>query len=297
MTGRKTGQADVGRSKTVGARAPVASNDLSHVENKAPSHLFWGDEAPVPPALLQPSPRGEPSESPPSCVAALRKVRELLARPPASGEHDAWAARVRELTDAAGGPPEGRTTAGRTPRQAKRYYVLEGDLLQQRSNGVGLRCIPSEEGAELLKDIHKGDCGHLLSPRALAEKVLRHGLYWPTALEDAAKLIETCEEHRPFCAYHQTSTHTTADCIYLKKLRDERLAGNSQEGLPRANSRRSAKRSSNSHSKGRRDEPYLYAYGGGFNDIYYGGGYGGVYGGYYQLQPQQLQQPYFAPTF
>ena len=139
---------------------------------------------------------------------------------------------------------------------------------------------------ELLKDIHQSDCGHHLSPRTLASKALRHGLYWPTALEDAAKLIEACVEHRSFCAYHQTNTHATTNCIYLKKLRDERLTGNSQEGLPRANGRRSARRSSNSHNKGRRDEPYLYAYGGGFNDIYYDGGYGGGYGGYYQLQPQ-----------
>ena len=135
---------------------------------------------------------------------------------------------------------------------------------------------------ELLKDIHQGDCGHHLSPRTLAGKVLRHGLYWPTALEDATKLIETCGDHRPFCDFHQVHSHTTKDCLQLKKLRDERLARNGQAGPSRSDGWRGSGRGGDSRGRGRRDGPHLYAYGDGFNDIYYGGGYNS----YYQLQPQ-----------
>ena len=195
-------------------------------------------------------------------------IRELLGHPPAPDGHAAWVARIRELTEVVDDLPDSK--AEHAPGQAKTYYVLEGDPFRQHPNGVGLQCITSREGVELLKDIHLGDCGHHLSPRALASKVLRHGLYWPTALEDAAKLIETCGDHRPFCDFHQVHSHATKDCIQLKKLRDERLTKNGQAGPSRSNGRRGSGRGNDGWSRGRRDEPHLYSYGGG-------------YGGYYQL--------------
>ena len=144
----------------------------------------------------------------------------------------------------------------RVPGQAKMYYVLEGDLFRQHPNGVGLRCVTSREGVELLKDIHQGDCGHHLSPRALAGKALRCGLYWPTVLEDATKLIETCGDHRPFCDYHQVHSHATKDCLQLKKLRDERLARNGQAGPSQSKGRRGSGHGDDSWGRGRQDEPY-----------------------------------------
>ena len=234
-------------------------------------------------------------------------IKGLLEHPPTPEGHAAWIARVRELTEIAGDRPDDE--AGRVPGRAKMYYVLEGDLFRQHPNGVGLRYVTPEEGAELLKDIHQSDCGHHPSPRALAGKALRRGLCWPTASENAAKPDETCGDHRPFCDYHQVHSHATKDCLQRKKLRGERLARNGQTGPSRSNRRRGSGLGSDSWRRGHQGETYPYTYGGGFNDVYNGGGfndvyygggfndtyYSGGYGGYYQLQPQQLQQPYFPP--
>jgi hypothetical protein len=40
-----------------------------------------------------------------------------------------------------------------------------------------LRCITSEKGLELLKEIHNGFCGAHIGTRALAGKAIKQGFY------------------------------------------------------------------------------------------------------------------------
>jgi hypothetical protein len=56
--------------------------------------------------------------------------------------------------------------------------------------------IKPEEGRELLREIHKGECRHHASSRALVAKAFNHGFYWPIVLQDAellAKLRNRCQ--------------------------------------------------------------------------------------------------------
>ena len=76
----------------------------------------------------------------------------------------------------------------------------------KRPNDVSLRCISRDQGKELLMDIHEGDCGHHLSSRTLIGKVFRSGFYWPTALNDAAELVKSCEA----CQFHAKQIHQPA---------------------------------------------------------------------------------------
>ena len=71
---------------------------------------------------------------------------------------------------------------------------------------MSLRCISREQGKELLADIHGGDCGHHSSSRTLVSKVFRSKFYWPTALDDAAKLVKSCEAYQ----FHAKQIHQPA---------------------------------------------------------------------------------------
>jgi hypothetical protein len=75
-------------------------------------------------------------------------------------------------------------------RRAK-SYVSVGDKLYRRgaTSGVLMRCIPREEGKDILEEIHKGVCGNHASSRALVSKTFRRAFYCPTALGDADELI------------------------------------------------------------------------------------------------------------
>jgi hypothetical protein len=59
-------------------------------------------------------------------------------------------------------------------------------------------CISKTEDQEILQEVHATICGGHIGAHALVSKVLRQGFYWPTMIDDAAKLVTTCEACQKF---------------------------------------------------------------------------------------------------
>jgi hypothetical protein len=59
-------------------------------------------------------------------------------------------------------------------RRAK-SYLLVGDKLYRRgaTSGVLMKCVPREEGNDILEEIHKGVCSNHVSSRTLVSKAFR----------------------------------------------------------------------------------------------------------------------------
>jgi hypothetical protein len=55
-----------------------------------------------------------------------------------------------------------------------------------------MRCIPNEEGIQLLQDIHSAVCGSHFSWRSIVGKAFRHDIYWPTTEHDAMDVVIKC---------------------------------------------------------------------------------------------------------
>jgi hypothetical protein len=89
--------------------------------------------------------------------------------------------------------------------------ALKGDLYRRGANDILMRCITQEEGHELLTEIHGGECGSHSSSRTLVSKAFRHGFYWPTALQDAAKMVKSCKA----CQFHAKQIHTPAQALQM----------------------------------------------------------------------------------
>ena len=159
----------------------------------------------TPPAASADPPREELPPAPPSGAPDCGPpsgARLLLALEPQAAS---WVAELKAYLES-GTLPEGDAEAERVARQAGSYCLKDGDLYRQRPNGVALRCISEEQGRELLADIHGGDCGHHSSSRTLAGKVFRSGFYWPTVLQDATELVQSCEA----CQFHAKQIHQPA---------------------------------------------------------------------------------------
>jgi hypothetical protein len=77
------------------------------------------------------------------------------------------------------------TEARRIQRRAGAYTIINNELYKRSVLGIFQKCIEPEEGIELLREIHQGECGHHASSRALVAKAFRHGFYWPTAKQNA----------------------------------------------------------------------------------------------------------------
>jgi ribonuclease HI len=86
--------------------------------------------------------------------------------------------------------PSDKNLAEQLIRRAK-SYVLVGDKLYRwgSTSGVLMKCVPREEGKDILEEIHKGVCGNHTSSRSLVSKAFRRAFYWPTALGDAEELV------------------------------------------------------------------------------------------------------------
>jgi hypothetical protein len=93
-------------------------------------------------------------------------------------------------------------------RRAK-SYVLVGDKLYRwgATSGVLMKCVPREEGKDILEEIHKGVCGNYASSRTLVSKAFRRAFYWPTALGDAEELVRRCQGCQYFAKQQHVPTY------------------------------------------------------------------------------------------
>jgi hypothetical protein len=89
--------------------------------------------------------------------------------------------------------PQDELEEKRLKHRARDYTVFNGELYKSGVIEPWLRCITSENGLELLKEIHSGFCGAHIGTRAVAGKAIKQGFYWPTINIDANKLVRECE--------------------------------------------------------------------------------------------------------
>nr|CAE03836.3 OSJNBb0013J13.13 [Oryza sativa Japonica Group] len=162
--------------------------------------------------LAQPSARPDPLGEtdapgrPPRPVGVLASGPEGSA--PSSPRLIAWITEIQAyLADKT--LPEDREGSERVRRISKRYVLVEGTLYRHAANGVLLKCIPREQGVELLADVHEGECGAHSASRTLVGKAFRQGFYWPTAVNNAVDLVRRCRA----CQFHARQTHQLAQAL------------------------------------------------------------------------------------
>jgi hypothetical protein len=104
-----------------------------------------------------------------------------------------------------------RAKARRLARRAKSFVLLgnEKELYHRSPSGILQRCISITEGQKLLQEVHSGACGHHAAPRALVGNAFRQGLYWPTAVTDATRIVRTCQG----CQFYARQTHLPAQTL------------------------------------------------------------------------------------
>nr|CAE01888.2 OSJNBa0035O13.7 [Oryza sativa Japonica Group] len=95
--------------------------------------------------------------------------------------------------------PEDDTEAEKITRKAKIYSP----------NGIFLKCVSTDDGKQLLLDIHEGICGSHAAGRTLVGKAFRQGFFWPTALKDACDMVQRCEA----CQFHSKHKKLPAQAL------------------------------------------------------------------------------------
>jgi hypothetical protein len=75
--------------------------------------------------------------------------------------------------------PSNKKSAVQLKTKAARFTMINGTLYKQGFMLPLLKCISSEEGDYVLREIHEGICGGHSKARVLASKAVREGFYWP----------------------------------------------------------------------------------------------------------------------
>ncbi|KAL2237670.1 UNVERIFIED_CONTAM: hypothetical protein Sindi_0958700, partial [Sesamum indicum] len=115
---------------------------------------------------------------------------------------------VRFLTN--GAVPENQKEAKALRGKASRFLMVDGELYKRGFSLPLLKCLTSEEGNYVLREIYEGTCGNHLGGKALAGKALRQGFFWPTMLSDAHRLVRRCRA----CQEHANINHQPAALMH-----------------------------------------------------------------------------------
>jgi hypothetical protein len=146
-------------------------------------------------ALSRIGPRSDPAASVSNCRVLIKAQPTALATGELMqvGEADPeWAAEiVRYLRT--GELPPAKEDAQKIVRHSARYVLVGGTLYRRWYSFPFLKCLPSEDADYVLREVHHGVCRNHSGAKALANKVIRAGYYWPTMSKDAAELVRVCD--------------------------------------------------------------------------------------------------------
>ena len=69
-----------------------------------------------------------------------------------------------------------------------------------------MKCVPTDQGKQLLLKVHAEIYRHHVAPRSLVKKGFHQGFYWPTMLRDAEAVVRRCEEYQFYAQQTHLST-------------------------------------------------------------------------------------------
>ncbi|GKV02663.1 hypothetical protein SLEP1_g15062 [Rubroshorea leprosula] len=92
--------------------------------------------------------------------------------------------------------------------RAAHFTLLDNQLYKRAALMPLLRCLTPYEAEYAVREVHEGVCGTHIGGRTSARKLLRHGYYWPTMVEDAQNYVKKCST----CQFN-------ADDIHMPTLR------------------------------------------------------------------------------
>jgi hypothetical protein len=98
----------------------------------------------------------------------------------------------------------------RVMRRSKGFVLVDGKLYRRGArSGILMKCVTTEDGYDILQEIHEGVCSNHGASRTLVGKAYRAGFWWPTAVTDAEDLVRRCQN----CQFFGKQTHVPAHSL------------------------------------------------------------------------------------
>ncbi|GKV09734.1 hypothetical protein SLEP1_g21190 [Rubroshorea leprosula] len=105
--------------------------------------------------------------------------------------------------------PEDKSDAKLVRRRAAHFTLIDNRLYKRAASMPLLRCLTPYEAEYAVREVHEGVCGTHIGGKTLARKLLRHGYYWPTMVEDAQSYVKKC----PTCQFSADDIHMPGEML------------------------------------------------------------------------------------
>jgi hypothetical protein len=171
---------------------------IPHLDNCGVDHLAWiaSSRAPTPPDVIIEK-LSKPSVRPAEVVnESIEQDLMVIDEPEQELAYD-WINPIKMFLQNQS-PSDDNAKVEPITHKSKQYHLIDGILFWWGANEMMMKCISREEGIQLLWDIHNDICGSHLSCRSIIRKAFRHDFYWPTAKDDAMKIITKCRDYQFF---------------------------------------------------------------------------------------------------
>lgn len=93
--------------------------------------------------------------------------------------------------------------ARKLQRQATKYAIIAGKLYRRGLANPLLKCLTPRQAEYVMTEVHEGVCGTHIGGRALVEKLIRAGYYWPTLKADCLEFVMKCDKCQKHADLHQ----------------------------------------------------------------------------------------------
>jgi ribonuclease HI len=113
--------------------------------------------------------------------------------------------------------PQDPVQAEALQKKVKWFELHEGTLYKKSYTHPLLKCVTSEEGNYIIREIHEGGCGIHQGVRTVINKILRNGYYWPSLRQDTEKVIKHCSKCQYFSKLDRkpTNYHSCIQAVLL----------------------------------------------------------------------------------
>ncbi|GKV48039.1 hypothetical protein SLEP1_g54877 [Rubroshorea leprosula] len=105
--------------------------------------------------------------------------------------------------------PEDLSAAKVIKRRAAHFTLINNQLYKRAASMPLLRCLTPYEAEYAMREVHEGVCGTHIGGKTLARKLLRHGYYWPTMVEDAQDYVKKCST----CQFNADDIHMPGEML------------------------------------------------------------------------------------
>ncbi|XP_072064541.1 uncharacterized protein [Arachis hypogaea] len=99
--------------------------------------------------------------------------------------------------------PDAKKTAKALRREAAKHTIIQGQLFKKGLNQPLLKCLRPDQTDYVLSEVQEGCCGHHIGGKALAQKLVRDGYYWPSMMTDSKEFVKKCRRCQENANFHK----------------------------------------------------------------------------------------------